>query len=71
MTRVVELPGDRAASYHVIGDGTPALMFAGGPGLVTAALVTALGRHRRRRVPDASSSGAAVAGAANAALPRS
>lgn len=36
MTRVVELPGDRAASYHVIGDGTPALMFAGGPGFTAA-----------------------------------
>jgi AAHS family 4-hydroxybenzoate transporter-like MFS transporter len=47
------------------------MLFAGGPGLLTAALVTALGRHRRRRVPDALSSGAAVAGAANAALPRS
>ncbi len=36
MTREVELPGQRAASYHVIGDRTPALMFAGGPGFTAA-----------------------------------
>jgi pimeloyl-ACP methyl ester carboxylesterase len=36
MTKVVELPGGRTASYHVIGDGTPTLMFAGGPGFTAA-----------------------------------
>ena len=32
MTQLVALPGGRAASYQIVGDGRPALMFAGGPG---------------------------------------
>ena len=36
MTQVVGLPGSRAASYHVIGSGRPALMFAGGPGFTAS-----------------------------------
>ncbi len=32
MTQVVVLPGERTASYQIIGGGRPALMFAGGPG---------------------------------------
>src|SRR5215470_6293330 len=32
MTKVVALPGGRTASYHAIGSGRSALMFAGGPG---------------------------------------
>jgi pimeloyl-ACP methyl ester carboxylesterase len=39
MTEVVALPGGRTASYAVIGNGRPALMFAGGPGF-TAAYMT-------------------------------
>jgi len=36
MTQVVGLPGGGVASYQVIGDGRPALMFAGGPGFTAA-----------------------------------
>jgi len=36
MTQTVALPGGRTASYNVIGSGTPALMFAGGPGFAAA-----------------------------------
>ena len=36
MVQVAELPGGRAASYEVIGNGRPALMFAGGPGFTAA-----------------------------------
>jgi proline iminopeptidase len=36
MTGVVALPGGRTASYEIIGSGTPALMFAGGPGFSAA-----------------------------------
>src|SRR6266581_6036424 len=36
MTRMVALPGGRAASYEVIGSGSPALMFAGGPGFTAS-----------------------------------
>jgi proline iminopeptidase len=32
LRELVELPGDRRASYEVIGDGEPALYFMGGPG---------------------------------------
>jgi pimeloyl-ACP methyl ester carboxylesterase len=33
VTQTVELPGGRQATYEVIGDGEPALMLPGGPGL--------------------------------------
>ena len=36
MTRTVELPGGRRATYEVVGSGEPALMLAGGPGLAAA-----------------------------------
>ncbi|HEY6278998.1 MAG TPA: alpha/beta hydrolase [Streptosporangiaceae bacterium] len=36
MTEITGLPEGRAASYHIIGDGRPALMFAGGPGFSAA-----------------------------------
>jgi proline iminopeptidase len=36
MVQVVELPGGRAASYEVVGNGRPALMFPGGPGFTAA-----------------------------------
>ena len=39
MTEIVALPGGRTASYTIIGNGRPALMFAGGPGF-TAAYMT-------------------------------
>lgn len=32
MGQVIELPGGRQASYEVVGDGRPTLMFPGGPG---------------------------------------
>jgi proline iminopeptidase len=36
MTQIVELPGGRRASYEVIGEGRPTMMFAGGPGFAAA-----------------------------------
>jgi proline iminopeptidase len=36
MTEIITLPDGRSASYHVIGTGRPALMFAGGPGFTAA-----------------------------------
>lgn len=36
MVQVVALPGGRTASYEVIGNGRPALMFAGGPGFTAS-----------------------------------
>ena len=36
MTQIVAMPGGRAASYEAIGSGSPALMFAGGPGFTAS-----------------------------------
>jgi proline iminopeptidase len=36
MEQVVALPGEQAASYEVIGNGRPTLMFAGGPGFTAS-----------------------------------
>jgi pimeloyl-ACP methyl ester carboxylesterase len=36
MTQIVALSGGRAASYEAIGSGSPALMFAGGPGFTAS-----------------------------------
>jgi proline iminopeptidase len=36
MSRTVELSGDRQASYEVVGEGRPTLMFPGGPGFGAA-----------------------------------
>jgi len=36
MVEIAALPGGRTASYHTIGTGRPALMFAGGPGFTAS-----------------------------------
>jgi len=36
MTQIVAMPDGRAASYEAIGGGSPALMFAGGPGFTAS-----------------------------------
>jgi proline iminopeptidase len=36
VSEIIALPGGRTASYDIIGDGRPALMFAGGPGFSAA-----------------------------------